>query len=227
MSQWAVTYLEPNDRGNPAAGYITVVLDQPSEAAARQVFADTVRAAESLDYAGVQLRCDGSVVERWPIVTGDDPDFSDLRRAAALISHRATTHHEGMHWSLAEATEAGRLVQLLRAVDVAYRVVIDHFGADAQTIDEQIQRFTTAVAADNFDVYNRHAARAIMAMRAEDRAALNDVFDAVNREAAGPRLVGGVCDVYAGLLPVLSTPEGQQFLSTWTARITGIENQSN
>jgi hypothetical protein len=50
-----------------------------------------------------------------------------------------------------------------------------------------------------------------MAMRAEDRAALNEVFDSVNREAAGPRLVGGVCDVYAGLLPVLSTPEGQEF----------------
>jgi hypothetical protein len=225
MSQWAVTYLEPNDRGNLAAGYITLVLDQPSEAAARQVFADKVGVAESLDYAGVQLRCDGSVIERWPVVTGDDPDLSDLRRAAALISHRATTHQEGLHWSLAEATEPGRLVQLLRAVDAAYRVVMGHFGADAQAIDEQIQRFTTAEAADSFDVYNRHAARAIMAMRAEDRAALNEVFDAVNREAAGPRLVGGVCDVYAGLLPVLSTPEGQEFLSTWTARITGVEDQ--
>ncbi|KEP41936.1 hypothetical protein [Mycobacterium kansasii] len=227
MSRWAVTYLEPNDRVNQAAGYITVVLDQPSEAAARQVFADQVRVAETLDYAGVQLRCDGSVVERWPVVTGDDPDLSDLRRAAALISHRATTDQEGLHWSLAEAAEAGRLVQLLRAVDGAYRVVIWHFGADAQAIDEQIQRFTNAEAADSFDVYNRHAARAIMAMRAEDRAALNEVFNAVNREAAGPRLVGGVCDVYAGLLPVLSTPEGQEFLSTWTARITGLEDQFN
>jgi hypothetical protein len=227
MSQWAVTYLEPNDRGNLAAGYITVVLDQQSEAAARQVFADTVRVAEALDYAGVQLRCDGSVVERWPVVTGDDPDLSDFRRAAALISHRGTTHQEGLHWSLAEAAEAGRLVQLLRAVDAAYRVVIEHFGVDAQAIDEQIQRFTTAEAADSFDVYNRHAARAIVAMRAEDRAALNEVFDVVNREAAGPRLVGGVCDVYAGLVPVLSTPEGQEFLSTWTARLTGLEDQFN
>lgn len=222
-----MTYLEPNDRGNPAAGYITVALDQPSEAAARQAFADEVRVAEALEYAAVQLRCDGSIVEHWPVVTGDDPDLSDLRRAAALISHRATIHQEGLHWSLAEAAEAGRLVQLLRAVDFAHRVVIEHFGADAQTIDEQIQRFTTAAAADSFDVYNRHAARAIMAMRAEDRAALNEVFDAVNRESAGPRLVGGVCDVYAGLLPVLLTPEGQEFLSTWTARITGLEDQSN
>ncbi|WP_239655139.1 hypothetical protein [Mycobacterium riyadhense] len=227
MSQWAVTYLEPSDRGNLAAGYITVVLDQPSEAAARQVFADKVRVAESLDYAGVQLSCNGSVVERWPVVTGDDPNLSDLRRAAALISHRATTNLEGLHWSLAEAAEVRRLVQLLRAVDLAYRVVIAHFGADPQAIDEQIQRFTTAETGDSFDVYNRHAARAIMAMRAEDRAALNEVFDAVNREAAGPRLVGGVCDVYAGLLPVLSTPEGQEFLSTWAARITGLEDQVN
>lgn len=127
MSQWAVTYLKPNDRGNPAAGYITVVLDQPSEAAARQAFADKVRVAEALEYATVQLRRDGSIVERWPVVQGDDPDLSDLRNAAALISHRATIHQEGLHWSLAEAAEAGRLVQLLRAVDFAYRVVIERF----------------------------------------------------------------------------------------------------
>jgi hypothetical protein len=183
--------------------------------------------AEVLEYAAVQLRCDGSIVERWPVATGGDPDFSDVRRAVALISHRATIHQEGLHWSLAEAAETGRLAQLLRAVDFGYRAVIEHFAVDAQTIDEQIQRFTTATAADSFDVYDRHAARAIMAMRAEDRAALNEVFDAVNREAAGPRLVGGVCDVYAGLLPVLSTPEGQEFLSTWTARITRLEDQSN
>lgn len=227
MSQWAVTHLEPNDRANLAAGYLTVVIDQPSEAAARQVFADKVRVAESLDYAGVQLRCDGTVVERWPVVTGDDPDFSDLRRAAALISHRATTHHEGIHWSLVEAAETGRLVQLLRAADTAYRVVIEHFGEDAHAIDEQIQRFTTAEPADSFELYNRYAAQAIMAMRAENRARLNEVFDAVNREAAGPRLVGAVCDVYAGLLPVLSTPQGQEFLSTWTARITAVYNQVN
>jgi hypothetical protein len=191
------------------------------------VFADTVRVAESLDYAGVQLRCDGSVVERWPVVTGDDPDLIDLRRAAALISHLATSHHEGVHWSLTEAAEDHRLVQLLRAVDTAYRVAIQYFGENAQAVDEQIRRFTTAEAADSFDVYNRYAARAIMAMRAEDRAALYEVFEAVNREMAGPRLVGGVCDVYAGLLPVLSTPEGQEFLSTWTARIAGIEDQSD
>ncbi|WP_245847150.1 hypothetical protein [Mycobacterium szulgai] len=227
MSQWTVTHLEPNDRRNPAAGYITVAVDQSSEAAARQVFADTVRVAEMLEYATVQLRCDGVIVERWPVVTGDDPDLSDLRRAAALISHRGTNHSDGLHWSLTEAAESGRLAQLLRAVDFAYRVVVQYFGLDVQTIDSQIHRFSTAPAADSFDVYNRYAAQAIEAMRAEDRARLNNVFDAVNRESAGPRLVGAVCDVYAGLLSVLSTAEGREFLSTWTARIAGLEDQSN
>lgn len=227
MSQWAVTYLEPNDRDNLTAGYVTVVSDQPTETAARQIFADTVRVAESLDYAGVQLRCDGSVVERWPIVTGDNPDISDLRRAAALVSHSATSHHEGLHWSLTEAAEVNRLAQLLRALDVVYRVVIEHFGVDAHAIDNQIQQVITAEATDSWDVYNRHAARVIMAMRAEDRTALNEVFDVVNREAAGPRLVGGVCDLYTGFLPVLSSQEGREFLSTWTARITRVEDQFN
>jgi hypothetical protein len=158
-----------------------------------------------------QLRCDGSIVERWPVVTGDDPDLSDLRRAAALISHRATIHQDGLHWSLAEAAEAGRLVQLLRAVDFAYRVVIEHFGADTQTIDEQIQRFTTAAAADSFDVYNRHAARAMLAMRAEARAALHEVVDAVNRESAGPRLVGASVTGMPGFCPCDRLRKGRSF----------------
>lgn len=35
---------------------------------------------------------------------------------------------------------------------------------------------------------------------------------------------GAVCDLYAGLLPVLSTTEGREFLSTWTARIAGTSS---
>lgn len=220
-----MTYLEPKDRGDLAAGYTKVVLDAPSETAARLMFAEQVGVAEALDFAGVQLRCDGSVVERWPVVSGDDPDLSDFRRAVALISHRATAHHEGLHWSLTEAVEAGRLPQLLRSVDAAYRVVIEHFGANGELIDEEIRLFTTAEAADSFEVYNQYAAQAIMALRAEDRAALNEVIAAVNHDAAGPRFVGAVCDVYAGLLPELATAEGHDFLSAWTARIAGLEDQ--
>lgn len=220
-----MTYLEPNDRGDLAAGYAKVVLDAPEEAAARHVFAEQVAVAEALDFAGVQLRCDGSVVERWPVVSGDEPDLSDFRRAVALISHRATAHDEGLYWSLTEAVEAGRLPQLLRSVDAAYRVVIEHFGANGQVIDEQIRQLTTAEDADSFDVYNRYAARAIMTLRAEDRAALNEVIVAVNHDASGPRFVGAVCDVYAGLLPEVATAEGRDFLSAWTARIAGLEDQ--
>jgi len=73
MSQWAVTHQELNDRGNLAAGFFTVVVEQPSEAVARQVFADTVRAAESLTYADVQLRLNGEVVGSWPATTADEP----------------------------------------------------------------------------------------------------------------------------------------------------------
>jgi len=167
-----VTYLEPNDRGNLAAGYFKVVLDQPAEVAARQAFAEKVAIAESLVYAGVQLRCDGSVVDRWPVVVGDDPDLSDFRRAVALISHGATSHQEGLHWSLTDAAETGRLAQLLRAVDAAYRVIIEHFRADTQAIDEQIQRFATAEVADSFDVYNRVRAYTSAADRSRARRCL-------------------------------------------------------
>jgi hypothetical protein len=57
---------EPNDRGNPAAGYIVVVLEQASETNARGVYADQTRVASGLGYESVELRCGVQVVERWP-----------------------------------------------------------------------------------------------------------------------------------------------------------------
>jgi hypothetical protein len=38
MSHWAVTYLEPNDRGNLAAGYVTVVLELLDNTGRKRVF---------------------------------------------------------------------------------------------------------------------------------------------------------------------------------------------
>ncbi|MCV7095399.1 hypothetical protein [Mycobacterium kubicae] len=65
-AQWSVAVREPNDRGNVAAGYIVVVLEQDSEANARNTYADCKRVAPSLDYQSVELRCGDTVVERWP-----------------------------------------------------------------------------------------------------------------------------------------------------------------
>lgn len=65
-AQWAVAIREPNDRGNPSAGYIVVVLEPTSEANARGVYADRQRVAPGLGYESVELRCGDTVVERWP-----------------------------------------------------------------------------------------------------------------------------------------------------------------
>jgi hypothetical protein len=65
-AQWSVAVREPNDRGNLAAGYIVVVLEQASEANARDVYADRKRVAPGLGYQSVELRCGDTVVERWP-----------------------------------------------------------------------------------------------------------------------------------------------------------------
>lgn len=61
-------------------------------------------------------------------------------------------------------------------------------------------------------------------MRAEDRTSVYGVFEAVNREAA--RLVGAACDVYASLCPCCQLLKGRDYLATWTARITGLGDQS-
>lgn len=91
-----VTCQEPNDRGNLAAGYITV---QPSEAAARQVFADKARVAEALDYACVELRFDAIEPLRVPASGADEFEPAALRhrgrkRAAGHTAHRG--EHDAM-----------------------------------------------------------------------------------------------------------------------------------
>ena len=65
-AQWSVAVREPNDRANPGAGYIVVVLEQASEPNARKIYADRQRVAPGLGYESVELRCGDTVVERWP-----------------------------------------------------------------------------------------------------------------------------------------------------------------
>jgi hypothetical protein len=61
--QWAVEVREPF---NPNAGYIVTVLEPTSEAAARQLFEDRVKAAPTLGYESVKLRQGDEVIEGWP-----------------------------------------------------------------------------------------------------------------------------------------------------------------
>lgn len=60
---WAVTYIEPNERTIANSGTVEVVQDQPSEEVARQVYADTRNTATALGRTNVQLRHGGEVVE--------------------------------------------------------------------------------------------------------------------------------------------------------------------
>jgi hypothetical protein len=64
--EWAVVVGE-NGQGNPLnPGYLETVLDQPSEIAARQVYRDSVKAAQAGRYKSVKLRHGGEVIEEWP-----------------------------------------------------------------------------------------------------------------------------------------------------------------
>jgi hypothetical protein len=160
------------------------------------------------------------------VTANDDPNIADYLRATALISHCATNDRDGMKAALGDA-RTERLVPLLRALEAAYRTVIEHFrtSEEAQAIDDEIRALSTTEGGDSWDAYNRYAARVIMAMLAEDRAAFNSVLEDVNRDYVPRRLIGVVADVYTKLLPDLSTPAGEEFMSNWITRLTDFENQ--
>jgi hypothetical protein len=88
------------------------------------------------------------------VTANDDPDITDFLRATALISHRAKDEHEGIKAALGEA-KMERLVPLLRALDAAYRVAIDHFRTprETQAIDEEIRALATTEGGDSWDAY--------------------------------------------------------------------------
>jgi hypothetical protein len=51
------------------------------------------------------------------------------------------------------------------------------------------------------------------------------VLEDVNRDYAPRRLIGALADVYAKLLPHLSTPSGEDFVANWMTRLTDLNEQ--
>lgn len=74
---------------------------------------------------------------------------------------------------------------------------------------------------------SRRTARSARAGRRPTRPMAFPVITIFSTSTAIPQFVGAAVDLYAKLLPVLSTAEGQEFLSTWNARIIGLEDQYN
>lgn len=165
-----------------------------------------------------------------------DFEPEDFQHAAALISHRAHGNAadaiEGVRAIIQFAADAGRLVFLLRTVDHYYRMWIEELrteGARAM-VDELIADIASEPPAGDVGLYSQLAARAILAMKAEDGDEFTSVAEEANTSSAGAdggsRLVGALSDLYHYILPELATPSGRKALSEWTATIAGLGDGS-
>jgi hypothetical protein len=148
-------------------------------------------------------------------------DPADRRRAAALISHRATVDEVGARYVIEEAATADRLPQLLAAV-------IDHGGKllAALRTDMGIEAVsslfdTWANQTENIDY--RLAGSAYIA-RIQGR---HDYFDAYIVEAteAGrmAELVNTAAQTFLTVMPELHSPKGIATLAQVAAFIAGQE----
>jgi hypothetical protein len=64
--KWAVLVTE-NGQDNPLnPGSRETTVDQPSQDAARQFYADSLRAAQSGRWESVKLRKDDEIIDEWP-----------------------------------------------------------------------------------------------------------------------------------------------------------------
>lgn len=83
-----------------------------------------------------------------------------------------------------------------------------------------------AVTSD--DEYTRTAAKAIIAMRDQDRERFTEILHAVNADnEGGGRLVGAVSDIYHHLLPELATPTGRETIRGWTMEAAKYEHNES
>ncbi|ABM15136.1 hypothetical protein Mvan_4359 [Mycolicibacterium vanbaalenii PYR-1] len=111
-------------------------------------------------------------------MSSDDPTLDDHRRAAALMALRSYGDPSSVVAFLSDPETAARGVQLLRAVDAAYRSAI----ADLRTelgvallngiVDDTVTHAT--------EPRMKRAAQVIVAMRNQDRDAFTAVLHAAN-----------------------------------------------
>ncbi|OBJ74376.1 hypothetical protein [Mycobacterium sp. 1274756.6] len=142
-------------------------------------------------------------------------NHSDRRRAAALVTHRASLSVVGVDAVFKDASEAGRSTQLLVAAIDLYLSIAGELRTDAAL--ELIGEFLVGCA--KADGVKAPAARVILARQSRDRDAFNELLTAANGTPGGPtELVGSVVDQLAMLLPELAAPGGLAQLRRWAAR---------
>ena len=145
-------------------------------------------------------------------------DHPDYRRAVALIAHAASASAEGIEALIAEAVDAGRATELLRALLAAYGELAGQLRTEAG-LTGVAELITAAAGHDRLGV----AARVTAAYRTRDLGALNRELTAAN-EARPAELLGAVCELHAGLLPELGAPTGLAAVRRWAARLADLEH---
>jgi hypothetical protein len=156
----------------------------------------------------------------------DMPDLADFRRAAALLTHRASASTNdaiaGVRAILQEAADCGRLTRLARAVDTAYLIWIAQLRNDKSR--RLVIELIDEMARNHPDPYTRRAANVIQAMRDRDRLRFTALLNEVNADEQGLRLIGSISDIYAHALPELATPTSRTTLQSWTAELARHES---
>ena len=148
-------------------------------------------------------------------------DQSDRRRAAALISHRATVDEVGVRFIIEEASAANRSTQLLAAV-------VDHGGkllAALRTdmgVEAAFSLFDTwANQVENVD-YRR--AGSVVIARIQGK---HDLFNGHIADAATDQrlaeLINTTAQCFLTVMPELHSPKGRTTLAQLAAAISGEE----
>lgn len=140
----------------------------------------------------------------------------------AMIVHHARRDGDGVNAIFDEANREGRGTELLLALLDGYESIVPQLRTEAAMAC--LTQAMHQIAEWDEDPDCRRAAAAIVAHSVDDVDRFNkSVVEAAEQNRTGQLFVA-ICDVYAVLLPELSTPLGTDALRQWAARIAGKEN---
>ncbi len=167
-----------------------------------------------------------------------DPDYwtrkdtmtvtaGDYRRGGALLRHHIDRNCAGVNVILEEAVSAGRatnlVVALLETLDAVAQQLLT--GVGLRGFDEWIHAYAMPDFGDYPDTWRR-AARLIAAHGLKEHAEMSAIINDTADDNATPVILTTI-DVYAAVMPVLTTQIGTELLDAGIRTLAGMEAEGN
>lgn len=159
----------------------------------------------------------------------DQPIARDVRLAAALTIHHRSGNTVGLQEIVRETAEADRASALLLSVLDLHSIYIigSRTPAGVGYLLDHIQGLAGIEPVDDAAMDLHRACRILEAHGREDFDSINEMLRAVRAQNRGTQTLQTLLDLYAAVLPELSSPAGKVWLDECVVHTVAEEAKGN